>query len=241
MPDLTGIQPYVFEPGARPVVAVEGGGLFPVRRIFCVGRNYPEHVKEMFGDPKTTPPVFFTKPADAAVASGSAIPYPGLTSNLHYEGELALALGGGGRNIQSAEEARALVFGCAAGCDLTRRDLQAAAKKAGEPWDAAKGFDLSAPIGPIGRVADYPLRTVEGSKLTLSLNGEVRQNGPISDMTFAPSEIIIHLSRLFELRPGDLVFTGTPKGVGPLAPGDVVEVVIGQLPRLRFSIGPANP
>lgn len=226
---------FVFEP--RPVSSVEvlGGGRFPVRRIFCIGRNYADHVKEMGGDPKSDPPVFFTKPADAIVETGSVIPYPQGTSNLHYEGELVIALGRGGRNFKDRHEAGALIFGQAAGCDLTRRDLQAAAKKAGGPWDAAKGFDNSAAVGMIARIEDFPPPLFDDARLTLSVNGAVRQSSALAFIWTVP-EIIIALSHLFELKAGDLIFTGTPEGVGPLRPGDRVEVTVGPLPALEFSI-----
>lgn len=227
---------YVFEPPARPSVAVYGGGLFPVRRIFCIGRNYAEHVREMGDDPKSTPPVFFSKPADAVVASGATIPYPAATAELHYEGELVIALKSGGSRLRSREAAGALIFGQAAGCDLTRRDLQAAAKGAGAPWDAAKGFDHSAPIGAIGRIEDYPPDRFDDASIRLTVNGASRQNSPLA-MIWSVPEIIVALSQLFELKAGDLIFTGTPKGVGPLAPGDRVEVAIGPLPALSFAIG----
>jgi fumarylpyruvate hydrolase len=230
---------YAF-PAPPPVAAlVEDGGLFPVRRIFCVGRNYADHVKEMFGDPKSSSPVFFTKPADALMRSGTTIAFPSVTQNLHYEGELVIALQSGGRNIAGAAAAMAMIFGWAVGCDLTRRDLQAAAKKAGEPWDAAKGFDQSAPVGTIGRVEDHPPEAMMRQSIRLSVNGQVRQDGPLKDMIFSPAEIILHLSRLFELRAGDLIFTGTPQGVGPLTIGDRVEATIGALPPLNFAIGPS--
>ncbi|MBB5519931.1 fumarylacetoacetate hydrolase family protein [Amphiplicatus metriothermophilus] len=229
-----GVQGFVIDPPAVPSVPVEGGGRFPVRRIFCVGKNYAEHVREMGADPRESPPVFFAKPADAVVESGATIPYPPGTDNLHYEGELVLALRAGGRDIASVEEADKLVFGFAAGCDLTRRDLQAAAKHAGAPWDAAKAFDRSAPVGAVARKEDRPLG--EDARLVLSVNGEVRQAAALSEMIWSPAEILMALSRLFELKPGDLVFTGTPAGVGPLYPADEVEVRVGALPALGFSI-----
>jgi fumarylpyruvate hydrolase len=227
---------FVFAPPAAPSVEVLGGGRFPVRRIFCIGRNYAEHVKEMGGDPKADPPVFFSKPADAVVATGSVIPYPQATSNLHYEGELVIALKAGGRDLQSREQAAALIFGHAAGCDLTRRDLQALAKKAGGPWDAAKGFDNSAAIGLIARIEDFPPPLFDGARLSLSVNGATKQEAALSAMIWTPPEIIIALSRLYDLKAGDLIFTGTPEGVGPLHPGDRVEVTAGPLPALEFSI-----
>lgn len=228
---------FVFEAPAVSSVEVLGGGRFPVRRIFCIGRNYADHVKEMGGDPKSDPPVFFTKPADAVVETGSIIPYPQATANLHYEGELVIALKGGGRNLKGRDDAGALIFGQAAGCDLTRRDFQAAAKKAGGPWDAAKGFDNSAPVGMIARIEDFPPDLFDDARVTLSVNGAVKQNAALRQMIWSVPEIITALSQLFELRAGDLVFTGTPDGVGPLAAGDRVEVSVGPLPTLEFSIG----
>ncbi len=226
---------FVFEPPRVSSVEVLGGGRFPVRRIFCIGRNFADHVKEMGGDPKSDPPVFFTKPADAIVETGSVIPYPPATSNLHYEGELVIALGAGGRGLKTREEAGALIFGQAAGCDLTRRDLQAAAKKAGAPWDAAKGFDNSAAVGMIARIEDFPPDLFDAARITLSVNGAVKQDSALNFIWTVP-EIIIALSNLCELKAGDLIFTGTPEGVGPLVPGDRVEVTVGPLPTLEFSI-----
>jgi len=214
---------YVLSPYAIPSVAVEGGGLFPVRRIFCVGKNYADHVKEMGGDAKTDLPVFFTKPADAVVENGSAIPFPLATENLHFEGELVLAM------ATSTE-----IFGYAAGCDLTRRDLQFAAKEKGTPWDIAKGFDNSAPISSITRALN-----VDTARLMTKVNGVVKQDAALANLIWSIDEIIIALSSLFDLKAGDLIFTGTPAGVGPLGIGDDVEVTISGLPALRFSMSPA--
>jgi len=228
---------FVFDPPPAPAVLVHGGGFFPVRRIFCIGKNYADHVKEMGGDAKSDPPVFFTKPADAIVEGGASIPYPQGTSNLHYEGELVVALGDGGRELKSKAEAGALIFGNAVGCDLTRRDLQKAAKKAGGPWDVAKAFDRSAPIAPIGRIEDFRPEHFDGARISTSVNGETHQDAALSDMIWSVPEIIIELSRLFELKAGDLIFTGTPAGVGTLNAGDKVEIRIGDLPECCFSIG----
>lgn len=225
---------YVFEPHKTATAPVDGGGLFPVRRIFCVGKNYADHVKEMGGDPKTNPPVFFTKPADAVAPGGAVIAYPQACKDFHFEGELVLALHGGGTDIQSEEAASKTIFGYAAGCDLTRRDHQAAAKKAGAPWDTAKAFDYSAPMGDIVLAAQAGDLT--DVLLTTSVNGETRQKAPLSSMIWSASEIIMALSRQFELKAGDLIFTGTPEGVGPLVAGDKVKVEIGSLPPLQFSI-----
>jgi fumarylpyruvate hydrolase len=228
---------FAFDPPKPPAVRIHGGGLFPVRRIFCVGRNYSDHVREMGGDPKETPPVFFTKPSDAVVAAGSVVPYPSATKDFHFEGELVVALKAGGVRLKSPDAAGALIFGHAAGCDLTRRDHQAAAKKAGAPWDSAKGFDHSAPIGDIGRLEDFPPESFDDARLTLSVNGEKRQDAALSSMIWSVPEIIMALSEQFELKAGDLIFTGTPAGVGALTIGDKVEVRIGRLPALKFSIG----
>lgn len=230
---------YVVTLPDAPTVSVAGGGLFPVRRIFCIGKNYADHVKEMGGDVKSDPPVFFTKPADAVVESGAIIPYPPATESLHFEGELVVALGGGGRNVEGCEKAGALIFGTACGCDLTRRDLQAAAKTKGGPWDTAKAFDHSAPIGAIGRWQDFPPHDFDDARLITKVNGTVCQDAPLASMIWSVPEIICELSRLFELKPGDLIFTGTPAGVGAVAPGDSVEIEIGALPKLSFAIGAA--
>ncbi|WP_425408680.1 fumarylacetoacetate hydrolase family protein [Hyphococcus sp.] len=225
---------FVFEPPSRPGVAVDGGGVFPVRRVFCIGRNYADHVREMGGDPKSSAPVFFTKPADAVVGEGETIPYAQATTNLHFEGELVVALGGGGKDLASEDAAAALIYGYAAGCDLTRRDHQARAKEAGGPWDTAKAFDHSAPIGAIVKADEIDLSS---ARLKSSVNDETRQDVMLDQMIWPVPEIIIALSEQFELKPGDLVFTGTPEGVGPLAPGDRIEIAIGDRLGLNFKIG----
>ncbi|MEM9170337.1 MAG: fumarylacetoacetate hydrolase family protein [Pseudomonadota bacterium] len=214
-------------------LAVAGGGAFPVRRIFCVGKNFSDHVAEMGGDPAAARPVFFTKPADAATQD-AVIPSPPATEDLHFEGELVVALARGGADLDPAAAA-ACVFGFAAGCDLTRRDLQAAAKKAGAPWDAAKAFDAAAPIGAIAPVT--PETAFEAMRLATDVNGVRRQDAPLSAMTTPVPELLAAISRLFVLRAGDVVFTGTPSGVGPLAVGDAVRVEVTGAPALAFSIG----
>lgn len=202
---------------------------FPVRRIFCVGRNYAEHAREMGGEPEKEPPFFFTKPADAIVESGSRIPYPPATKNLHHEGELVIAIGKGGAMV-SEEDATALIWGHAAGNDLTRRDLQAEAKATRRPWDMAKAFDKSAVIGPVrpGQLPDGTLRC--------TVNGALRQEARLSDMIWTPAAIIAALSRLVSLSPGDLIFTGTPAGVGPLVRGDTCKVEIDGLQSATVTI-----
>jgi fumarylpyruvate hydrolase len=223
---------YVVPPPATPAVPVLGGGLFPVRRIFCIGKNYADHVKEMGGDPADTPPVFFTKPADAVICPSDASPavaMPPRTQNLHYEGEIVLALSSGGRDLDE-DAARRAVFGCALGCDLTRRDLQHAAKEKGAPWDMAKGFDESAVMGPITR--GHALG--DDDALRLLVNDELRQQATVGEMIFPPARIISELSTYVTLAPGDLVYTGTPKGVGALVPGDRVRIELDGLEPLSF-------
>jgi len=224
---------YVFPPHDRPALPVLGGGAFPVRRIYCIGRNYADHVREMGGDPKAQPPVFFTKPADA-VTSAAEVPYPPETDDLHFEGELVVALCADGARV-GPEAAESLVYGYAVGCDLTRRDRQREAKDAGAPWDVAKAFDFSAPVGAITPAANVDL---QGARLRLSVNGKIRQDAPLASMIWSIPEIIAALSERFALKRGDLVFTGTPEGVGPLAIGDRVEAAVDGLHALQFSIGP---
>jgi fumarylpyruvate hydrolase len=211
---------FVFEPPSIATVPVAGGKLFPVRRVFCVGRNYAAHAREMGGDPNREPPFFFTKPADALVTGGADAPYPAATANLHHEMELVVAIGAGGADIP-VSDALAHVFGYAAGIDLTRRDLQDEAKAARRPWDMSKGFDASGPIGeiaPASRIG-HP----ESGRIALKVNGEPRQVGDLADQIWPVPDIISTLSKLVRLAPGDLIFTGTPDGVGKLAKGDVAE------------------
>ncbi len=211
---------YVFPIWQQPAVPVAGAeARFPVRRIFCVGRNYAAHAREMGSDPDREPPFFFTKPADTIVADGSAVPYPPATSNFHHEIELVVAIGRGGANID-AGSALDHVFGYAAGIDLTRRDLQNAAKAVGQPWDMSKGFDHSAPIGTIKPVASFGHPGRAG--IRLSVNGVERQKGNLADLIWSVPETIATLSQLVTLAAGDLIYTGTPEGVGPLTRGDRV-------------------
>ena len=213
-----------------PSLAIQGSeDRFPVRRIWCVGRNYPEHVREMGGTAKELP-VFFAKPADAVVAGGGVIPYPPQTANLHHEIELVLAIGRGGADIP-VEQAAACVFGCAVGIDLTRRDLQAALRKEGRPWEMAKGFDRSAPVGALRR-GPAP----ERAAIWLEVNGAGRQRSDISNMIWSVPEILANLSTFVALAPGDLVFTGTPEGVGPLLRGDTASGGIDGIGDLRITI-----
>jgi fumarylpyruvate hydrolase len=215
-----------------PSVSVDGSeARFPVRRIYCVGQNYADHAREM-GSSGREKPMFFDKPADAVTTAGE-IPYPPGTKNLHHEVELVVALEKGGRDL-SVEAAADCIFGYAVGVDLTRRDLQAEAKQAGKPWTAAKGFDHSAPVSPIRPVA--AAGDVQSADITLAVNGLVRQQGNIAEMIWSVPEVIAELSRLFELKAGDLVFTGTPAGVGALERGDVVGCRIDGVGTLAFTI-----
>ncbi len=211
---------YVIAPPAVVAVPVAGGGGFPVRRVFCVGRNYAEHTREMGGDPDREPPFFFMKPADALVLDGADMPYPPATKDLHHEMELVAAIGTGGADI-TEQEALAHVWGYGAGLDMTRRDLQGQAKKEGKPWDMGKGFDLSAPIGTL--VAAERIGHPARGRVVLRVNGTVRQQADLSQMIWSLPEIIAHLSALVRLAPGDLIFTGTPSGVAQVGRGDLLE------------------
>ena len=224
---------FAFTPAPVPSVAITASSQrFPVHRIYCVGRNYADHAQEMGTDPKTNPPVFFTKPPDAVTATGVSVPMPPRTANFHHEIELVVAIGRAGARIKPAE-ALGHVFGYAVGIDLTRRDLQQAAKQRGEPWDVGKAFDHSAPIGPI-RPADRG--HVASGRIWLEVNNEIRQQADLANMIWSVPEIIAELSSLFEVQPGDLIYTGTPAGVGPLRPGDRIEGGIEGLESLATTI-----
>ncbi len=223
---------YLFEPPAPVTVPIARGGLFAVRRIYCVGRNYAEHIREM-GNDEREPPFFFAKPADAVVVGGGAVPYPPETSDFHHEIELVVAIGKTGSNIAS-EQALEHVYGYAAGLDMTRRDLQAIAKKAGRPWEMAKSFDFSAPIGTIepASAIGHPAK----GAMTLLVNGVERQRGDLQDQIWRVAESIAYLSRFVALQPGDLIMTGTPAGVGPVVRGDVLEGAIEGVGTVRTTI-----
>jgi fumarylpyruvate hydrolase len=209
---------FVFSPPAPPRVAVAGTNeCFPVRRIYCVGRNYADHAREMGANPEREPPFFFAKPPDAVVASGATIAYPLATRNFHHEIELVVAIGREGVNL-ARDTALECVYGYAAGIDLTRRDLQLAARESGRPWEPGKGFDESAPIGVIRRSAEIG-HPVSGA-IWLEVNDRVRQSADIADLIWPVPDVLVHLSRLFVLRPGDLVYSGTPAGVGAVERGD---------------------
>ncbi|MGB3394251.1 MAG: fumarylacetoacetate hydrolase family protein [Stenotrophomonas sp.] len=218
-----------------PRIPVAGGGTFPVRRIYCVGRNFADHAREMGASAPASAaergqPMFFMKPADAIVTGGAAVPYPPATAELHHEVELVIALGSDApAGVLPVDEAMSLVLACGVGLDLTRRDLQAAAKAKGGPWDIAKGFDHSAPVGelvPIAQVGELaPL------ELSLQVNGELRQRSTLDKLIWNVPEILHELSRLYALRAGDLVFMGTPAGVAALHPGDHFSARMGDVAR----------
>ena len=226
-------EDFVFPPQPAPSLEVAGmKGRFPVRRIYCVGQNYAAHAREM-GATERAPPFFFGKPADAVVPGGSRIAYPSETVNFHHEVELVVALGKAGENIARAD-ALQHVFGYAVGVDLTRRDLQAEAREKRQPWDTCKGFDHSAPCGVI-----YPVSQVghpTKGAIWFKVNGEARQAGDIADLIWPVSDIVAGLSKFFALQPGDLIFTGTPAGVGPLQRGDRGEGGIDRLGTIAIAI-----
>jgi len=221
-----------------PSVALDGSDeRFPVHRIYCIGQNYAAHAREMGNDPEREPPVWFMKAADSVVPSGSTIAYPPRTANLHHEIELVAALGKGGRDLSEAQ-AREAIFGYAVGIDLTRRDLQNELKKGGRPWDIAKSFEQAAPISPIRRVGDsgHPA----GARIWLAVNGEIRQDGTVDDLIWSVPAALAELSTLFTLAPGDLLFTGTPAGVGPVGPGDTITGGIDGIGDIRVDIARAG-
>lgn len=225
---------FAFEPYAPVTAPISASALrFPVHRIYCVGRNYAEHAKEMGSDPTREPPFFFCKPADAIIADTLPVPYPPRTQNFHHEVELVLALHRGGKNL-TLEAAAGCIYGYGIGIDWTRRDLQNDAKKTGRPWDTGKAFDASATLGPIH------LHSVVGKlgsgKIWLSVNGELRQQGDLADLIWNNAEIIAELSTLFELRQGDLIYTGTPAGVAAVVRGDRLEAGIDGLGSIQLAI-----
>ena len=231
---------YVFTPPAVVGLPIVGSDdRVPVRRVYCVGRNYAAHAREMGFDPEREPPFFFCKPNDDAsvvpVAEGSTatLPYPPLTKNYHYEAELVVAIGKGGRDIAQADAA-SHVFGYAVGLDMTRRDLQIAAREKGRPWEVGNAFDFSAPIAPIVRRDAAP--DVQRAGIVLEVDGTVRQQATIAHLIWSIDEVVANLSSLFTLQPGDLIFTGTPEGVGAVQPGQTLTVRIDGLPSLSVRI-----
>lgn len=225
---------FVLPPPATASVAVAGiAARFPVRRIFCVGRNYAAHAREMGRDPDREPPFFFMKPADTVVDDGAQVPYPPETANLHHEIELVVAIATGGSDIP-VEQALDHVFGYAVGIDLTRRDLQLAARDQGRPWDWGKGFDFSAPCGPIHPVAQ--VGHLDKGRIWLAVDGTVKQDADLADLIWSVPEIIAVASRSMALAPGDLIYTGTPAGVGPVRRGEVVTGGVAGLGEIRIEV-----
>jgi len=209
---------YIFDPAEIASVAIEGRAeRFPVHRIYCVGRNYAKHAREMGKDPDRDPPFFFTKPADAVIPSGADVPYPPQTENFHHEIELVVAIGKEGADIPQ-DAVHDHIYGYAVGNDLTRRDLQLEARDKGRPWDTGKAFDFSAPITPIRPAAE--IGHPESGRIWISVNGDIKQDGDLEELIWDVKEIVSILSGLFTLKPGDLIYTGTPAGVGPVNRGD---------------------
>ena len=227
---------YVFPVSNIPSVAVAGvDEQFPVHRIYCVGRNYSEHAREMGFDPNREPPFFFTKPADAIVESGATIRYALATENLHHEIELVVAIGKEGVDI-AREVALEHVYGYATGIDMTRRDLQLAARDKGRPWDVGKAFDESAPVSIIHRAKE--IGHVSSGAIWLKVNNETRQSADLTDLIWPVPDVIAYLSKLFTLKPGDLIYTGTPAGVGPVKPGDHLHGGIEGVAQISINIAP---
>lgn len=230
------IDRYVVPAPAPVVLPVAGSDrAFPVRRVYCVGRNYVAHIREMGGDEARDPPVFFQKPADSIVLDGETVPYPSLSKNYHHELELVVALKSGGRDIP-ADKALEHVYGYGIGLDMTRRDLQKRLSDAGLPWEDSKSFDHSCPCGPIHPVED--VGHVSSGAIRLTVNGETRQDSDVSLLIWKIPEIIANLSQAYELFPGDIILTGTPHGVGPVEAGDVLVGTIDKLGSLTVRIGP---
>ncbi|MEO7052852.1 MAG: fumarylacetoacetate hydrolase family protein [Rhodanobacter sp.] len=225
---------YIIAAPIQPSLPIIGSEQrFPIRRVFCIGRNYAEHAREMGASVDTGAPMFFCKPADAVVSDGDDVPYPTVTSDLHHEVEMVLALGAGGRDVE-VSQAATLVWGYGVGLDLTRRDLQAQAKAKGHPWDVAKAFDHSAPVSALCPAAEAAITA--DTVLRLSVNGDVRQQTTLGEMVHGVPQIIAALSRLFELKAGDLIFTGTPAGVAALRRGDQIHAELAGVAELDTRI-----
>ena len=227
---------YVIAPPPQAGIPTEGGRIFPLRRVFCVGRNYDEHAREMGDEPRRDPPFFFMKPADAVVAAEGEVPYPPMTANLHHEVELVVALGKGGVNLDPAA-ALDCIWGYGVGVDLTRRDIQDLAKEKRRPWEWSKAFDASGPVGPL-----YPVSKVghpAAGRIWLAVNGQIRQQGDLADLIWPVADVLAHASRSVALAPGDLFFTGTPAGVGRVNPGETITAGVDGLGEIAFRLGQA--
>ncbi|WP_194246538.1 fumarylacetoacetate hydrolase family protein [Caulobacter sp. SSI4214] len=225
----------VFKPQAPTIAAASNGEAFPVRRVFCIGRNYAAHAREMGRDPEREAPFFFTKWAETVVPTGATVPYPSETANFHYEAELVVAIGKGGRDI-AASQALDHVYGYATGLDMTRRDLQLEAREKGRPWDTGKNVEQSSPLGLIHPVDEvgHP----EAGRIALTVNGAVRQDADLAELIWPVADVIAYVSRFYRLEPGDLIYTGTPAGVGAVVEGDTVVVSIAGLSDCAITIGP---
>ena len=224
----------LFEPLSAVLAPTSTGQSFPVRRLFCIGRNYAAHAREMGKDPDREPPFFFTGWAETIAPDGAVIPYPQATLDYQHEIELVVAIGKSGRDVTD-QEALGLVYGYAVGLDMTRRDLQFIARDAGRPWDAGKNVEASKPLGPI-----HPAAGFDPSKgaISLTVNGATRQTGDLADLIWSVPEVIAHLSKFYRLEPGDLIYTGTPAGVGPVVQGDTLIGAVDGLGELTVTIGP---
>jgi fumarylpyruvate hydrolase len=229
---------YLFPPSPQAALRVVGEDrLFPVARIFCVGRNYVEHAREMGNEVDREAPFYFLKPTVGMAQSGARVPYPPGTQDLHHEMELVVAIGRPAFRVD-VDEALGSVYGYACGLDMTRRDLQQAGKDKRRPWDFGKAFENGAVVGPITRAASVP--SLDGRRISLAVNGETRQDSTLDELVWKVGELISHLSRYYHLMPGDLMFTGTPAGVGPAVAGDVLEGRIDGLEPVRLTVGPAE-
>ena len=225
---------YVIKPAVINTIPVSGvESSFPVNNVFCVGRNYADHAREMGADPDREAPFFFIKPAFSILTDGAEMTYPGMSDDVHHEVELVVALGDGGQNV-SVEEAPGLIYGYCVGIDMTRRDLQAEAKEKSRPWEAGKTFLHAAPCGNLLPIIQSG--EINAGAIQLSIEGDIRQSGDVNQMIWKVPEVISRLSELFVLQPGDLIFTGTPAGVGPVQRGDLIEASIGGLPELQFKV-----
>jgi fumarylpyruvate hydrolase len=225
---------YAFAPPPAVSIPAPPGKPFPVRRIYCVGQNYRDHAKEMGGNPDVEPPFFFMKPADAIVPNGATIPFPPGTADFQHEAELVVAVQGRGRNIP-LERANDIVFGYGVGLDMTKRDVQAEFRKKGRPWEMSKSFDFSAPCSAI--TLKSQTGAISAGEISCKVNGALRQKSDLSDMIWGVPQIIAYLSEQVEIAPGDLIFTGTPAGVGPVRKGDKIEATIAGLEPLVIEIG----